>query len=78
MKPKIQQETDEQRQQREDIELIAQNIQKISEAVASLFAGSLNKKALLVLLAHSSGYPQYQIEAILNSASELGKTYLKK
>lgn len=45
MKPKIQQETDEQRQQREDIELIAQNIQKISEAVASLFAGSLNKKA---------------------------------
>ena len=71
-------ETKVEQEAREVIEKIANNIAALSQAVQSLLDGRLKKKALLVLLAHSSGKPQYVVENILDTIADLGKTYLKK
>ena len=77
MKKFTSEETTEEKEARENIKNIAENISKLSLAVEALLGGRLKKKAILLLLANSSGEPQYRVEKILDAISTLGKVYLK-
>ena len=72
------QETDEQKSQREMVETIAINISTLAKNVSALINGPLNKKALVVLLSHSSGMYQNQVETVLNAIVNLEKDWLNK
>lgn len=63
-------------QQRPD-EMIADQIKAISDGTKRLMSGRLNKKALLLLLSHSSGCSQRQVSSVLDSLQNLEKRYLK-
>lgn len=69
-------ETEEQKRDREIVESIAKNIASLSRAVTSLLKGPLKKKALVVLLASSSGLPQNKVEQVLKALEELEKDWL--
>lgn len=70
-------ETDEEKKARETIEEIACNIAKLSRQVAALLEGRLKKKSLLILLAHSTQMPQWQVEKVLDAIVDLEKVHLK-
>lgn len=70
-------ETPEQKRNRETTESIAQNIKALAETVSALLKGPLNRKALLILLANSSGMPKGHVEAVLVAVENLGKDWLK-
>lgn len=59
-------------------EIIASSIREISQGVKKIRAGSLNDKALILLLSKSSGVAQYECERVLNSLESLESTYLRK
>lgn len=75
---KVQVETPEQKTNRELVESIAGNIVSLSKAVASLINGPLKKKALVVLLASSSGLPQNKVEEVLKALENLEADWLNK
>lgn len=56
-------------------EVLAQSIVKISEAATALRKSGLNRKAVIVLVAHSSGVPQREIKAVLDSLETLKQDY---
>jgi hypothetical protein len=62
----------------ESVEKIAGNIKSLADAVAGLLNGPLKKKALVILLAHSSGQSQKSVEAILDSLESLHKDWLNR
>lgn len=70
-------ETPEQQQARETIEAIAQNISALASSVQKLLDGKLKRKALVLLLAHSSGVPQYQVDNLLTALANLEKDWTK-
>jgi F0F1-type ATP synthase gamma subunit len=72
------QETEEQRQYREMVEKIAGNITALAKAVGSLLNGPLKKKALVILLASSSGLPQTSVEKVLRALEDLQSDWLNK
>ena len=74
-KPK---ETEEQKLHREIIEKIAGNISSLAKSVSSLLNGPLNRKALIILLAHSSSNTQRAVEEILKALENLEKDWLNK
>lgn len=76
--PKAQSETDEQKRQREAIEGIARHISALAKSVATLLNGPLNKRALLILLANSSGCSQREVDAVLTALNDMEKDWLKK
>lgn len=71
-------ETQEQKQYRELVDTIASNIANLAKAVNGFRNGPLKKKALVILLAHSSGQTQYSTERILTALSEMEKDWLNK
>lgn len=71
-------ETEEQKQQREIIERIAGNIGALAKAVKALLGGQLKKKALVVLLAASSGLPKNKVEQVLKALEDLEADWLNK
>lgn len=71
-------ETPEQKRDRELVETMAMNIAALARRVESLLNGPLKRKALVILLAHSSGQSQKSVEAILKSLEELEKDWLNK
>ncbi len=71
-------ETEEQRINRELVEKIAGNISSLAKAVSSLINGPLKKRALVVLLASSARLPQSTVEAILTALENLEKDWLNK
>lgn len=70
-------ETDEQRQYRETVEAIARNIASLTRAVAALLGGPLKRKALVVLLASSSGLSQVAVGQVLDALANMEKDWLK-
>ena len=58
-------------------EQIASTITNLADAVEALLKGPLNRKALLVLLAHSTKLPQKQVSDVLIAIQDLRKDYLK-
>lgn len=71
-------ETPQEKAYREVVDQIAGNIGSLSKAVASLLNGPLKKRALVVLLANSSGHPQVTVEKVLKALEELEKDWLNK
>lgn len=71
-------ETPEQKAYRETVEKIAGNIASLAKAVQSLMNGPLKRKALVVLLASSSGNPQTRVEEILKALENLESDWLNK
>lgn len=71
-------ETPEQKQYREMVEKIAGNIAALSKAVVTMLNGSLNRKAIVRLLAASSGESLVTVEVVIKSLEDLEKDWLKK
>ena len=71
-------ETPEQKQYRETVERIAGNIASLANAVSSLLNGPLKRKALVILLAHSSGQTQAATDAILKALEDMKSDWLNK
>lgn len=59
-------------------EVLAQAIVDISAAAKKLCKSGLNKKAIVVLVAHSSGRPQYVVGLVLDALEQLAKDYTTK
>lgn len=58
-------------------EVIAKQLEQISEGIKILRSGRLNEKALIYLLYKSSGVTQENIKFVLNSLENLSKEYLR-
>lgn len=69
-------ETAEQKQYRETVEKIANNISALAKAIDALLHGPLKRKTLVVLLANSSGLSQSAVDAVLKALSEMQKDWL--
>lgn len=78
MAKQFQPETEEQRKSRELVENIANNISALTKGVQGLLNGPLNKKALIVLIAASSGQPMNRVTEIISAMENLEKDWLKK
>jgi hypothetical protein len=70
-------ESPEEKQYRENVEAIAKNIGVLARAVGQLLDGPLNKKALVILLAQSSGQSQKAVTEVLDALQSLEKDWLK-
>ena len=71
-------ETPEQKKYRETVEQIAGNIATLSRAVVAMLNGPLNKKAIVRLLAASSGVPMNQVEYVIKALEDMEKEWLNK
>lgn len=71
-------ETPQEKADREMVEKIAINISELAKRVRALINGPLNKKALVILLANSSGMYQNQVENVLAALENLDKDWLNK
>lgn len=71
-------ETPEQKAYREMVEKIAGNIGALAKAVSSLLNGPLKKRALVILLASSSGQTQRVVEDILKALEEMESEWLNR
>ncbi len=78
MPKKIEPETEDQKQNREMVEKIAGNIVKLAQAVQAFLGGPLKKKALIILLAHSSGQKKYAVEQVLKALETMDVDWLNK
>jgi hypothetical protein len=59
-------------------ELIAESIREISRGMKALRNGSLNERAILVLLKASSNVHMVEIEKVLHAMRELERDYLQE
>jgi hypothetical protein len=73
---RLQVETPEEQARREAIEQIAGNISSLARAVHALINGPLKKRALLVLLAQSSGLSQERVGLVLKALEDLEADWL--
>lgn len=76
MKTKL--ETPTQKANREMIEKIAGNIASLAKSVTTLLNGPLKKRALVILLANSSGMAQSHVEQVLKALENLETDWLNK
>ena len=60
------------------VEVLAQAIVDLGNASKRLAASSLNRKAVVVLLAHQTGLGQGVVKTVLEGISELEATYLRR
>lgn len=75
-KPKL--ETPEQKAYREMVETMAGNIANLAKAVSALLNGPVKKRALVLLLANSSGCTQHQVDAVLKALESMESDWLNK
>lgn len=61
-----------------EVEVLAAAIVEIGKAAKRLAQSSLNRKAVIVLLAHQTGIGQGVIKTVLDGISDLEATYLRK
>jgi len=59
-------------------EIMAESIVEISVAMKRISKGDLNEKALVILIAHATKLPQYEVENVLHALEDLEKLYLKR
>ncbi len=71
-------ETDDQKQAREIVEKIAGNISSLAKAVSALLNGPVKKRALIILLANSSGQSQHATEQVLKALESMEGDWLNK
>lgn len=61
-----------------EVEVLARAIVEIGNAAKRLAASALNRKAVIVLLAHETKLPQGTIKSVLDGIADLESTYLRK
>jgi hypothetical protein len=61
-----------------ETEVLAAAIVEIGKAAKRLAASSLNRKAVIVLLAHQTGLGMGTIKTVLEGIADLESTYLRK
>lgn len=59
------------------VKAIADGVVHVSRAIKQMEEGALNEKAILVLLAHSTGLSQKSIKDVLKGLSQLEEMYVK-
>ena len=67
----------EENKQEEMIKEIAENISALSQSVQKLLGGKLTRKAIILLLAHSTSMPQYRVDDMLIALENLEKDWTK-
>lgn len=70
-------ETEDQKKYRELVESIAGNIASLANSVTALLNGPVKKRAIVLLLASSSGQSQHNVEQILKALESLKADWLK-
>ena len=55
--------------------ILAESIVQISADMKKLRASGLNRKAIVVLLKHSTGIPMVDIDKVIDALAELRATY---
>lgn len=73
-----QEETSEQKQNRETVEGIATNITKLTEAVGSLLNGPLKRKTIVTLLVASTKLAKDKVESVLGALEHLHKDWINE
>ena len=58
-----------------ETKVMAQTIVDISTSVKRLLAGGLNKRAIVILLSHSTNLYQSQVEKVLNGLENMKKDF---
>lgn len=71
-------ETPQQKAYREMVETMAGNIASLAKSVSALLDGQLKKRAIILLLASSSGQSQHNVEQVLKALTELESDWLNK
>lgn len=61
-----------------EVSVLAKAITDISAAAKRLSQSGLNRKAVIVLIAHDSGLGQGVVRAVLDSITDLQRTYLEQ
>lgn len=69
-------ESIESKKQKEVVQIIAKNIGALADSVTALLGGELNRKAIILLLAHSAGLPQGTVNEVLIALTNLKKDFL--
>jgi hypothetical protein len=70
-------ETEESKRARENTESIAKNIAALAKSVEGLLSGPLKRRALVILLANSSGLAQTHVDKVLTALADLEKDWLR-
>lgn len=71
-------ETEDQKQMREMTEGIARNLSELTNGVKALMGGKLKKKAIYLLLAHTSGMSRSDVERVVDAIQNLEKDWVNK
>jgi hypothetical protein len=71
-------ESAEDKANRESVERIANNIAALAKSVSQLLSGPLKRKALVILLAHSSGLSQVAIGNVLIALENLKQDWINE
>lgn len=71
-------ESEAERQYRETVEKIAGNIASLAKAVGALLNGPLKKRAIIKLLASSSGQSERVVEDVLKALETLQSDWLNR
>lgn len=61
-----------------DAKRLAEAVKKIEKSMKELNESGLNRKAIVVLLADSTGVSRRDINAVLNGLETLGQEYLER
>lgn len=70
-------ETEEEKKAREMVEEIACNIAKLGRQVSAILDGRLKKQSIVILLAHTTKLPQWNVEKVLDAIKDIEKNHLK-
>jgi hypothetical protein len=62
----------------DDARRLAESVRKIEKGMKELNSAGLNRKAIVVLLAESTGVARRDINAVLNGLESLGAEYLEQ
>ena len=71
-------ESEQEKQYRETVEGIAENIGRLAKAVAALLNGPLKRRTLVVLLSSSAQLSQATVSQVLGALETLEKDWLNK
>lgn len=71
-------ETAEEKEARETVGRIAENIASLAKSVQALIGGPLKRRALIILLANSSGIAQTNVEKVIRGLETLEADWLNK
>lgn len=70
-------ETPEEKKARETVEEIATTIAKLSREIKAILGGRVKKESIIILLAHSTKLPQYNIKQVLDAIENMEHHHLK-